>query len=201
MGNITKIIDIENKSVSNSLVNLNLNSIKLKENNYNFKLQLNTANPFIGSFDIETYLDEGISKVYALGFYTKQHGTKTFYIDENSLNSEELILKCLESMISSQNDKYTFYVHNLGRYDIYFLLNILVKSDKYSVNILARDDLILSVSINSNYTKTKSVKDGKPKKGEIQKYKDVDVNIKYQIKLVDSYNILSHSLDTLAKTS
>jgi hypothetical protein len=134
MGNITKLIDIENKSVSNSLVNLNINSIKLKANNFKSKLQLNTANPFIGSFDLETYLDEGISKVYALGFYTKQHGPKTFYIDENSLNSEELILKCLESMISAKYDKYTFYVHNLGRYDIYFLLNILVKSDKYKIS-------------------------------------------------------------------
>lgn len=125
---------------------------------------------------------------------------KLFYIDENSLNSEELILKCLESMISAKYDKYTFYVHNLGRYDIYFLLNILVKSDKYKISILARDDLILSISIHSNYTKTKTVKDGRPERGEIQKYKDVEVNIKYQIKLVDSYNILSHSLDSLAKT-
>lgn len=182
-------------------MDLKLTPIKTVDRSKRDKQIFSTSNPFIGTFDLETYLDDdGISKVYALGFYTKQHGPNSFYIDENTLNSEELILKCLENLISAKYDKYTFYVHNLGRYDIYFLLNILVKSDRYEVKILAKDDLILSITINSNYTKTKSVKDGKPKKGQIQKYKDVEVNIKYQIKLVDSYNILSHSLDTLAKT-
>lgn len=134
IGNVSKVININTKSVVNSTVNLKLLPIKPTDTYKRGRQILSTYNPFIGSFDLETYLDEGIYKVYALGFYTKQHGPKTFYIDENSLNSEELILKCLESMISAKYDKYTFYVHNLGRYDIYFLLNILVKSDKYKIS-------------------------------------------------------------------
>lgn len=65
-------------------------------------------------------MDNGISKVYALGFYTK-HGAKTFYIYQK-FDSYELLLRCLDSMLIAQYSGLTFYVHNLGRFDLVFLL-------------------------------------------------------------------------------
>lgn len=78
IGNVSKVININTKSVVNSTVNLKLLPIKPTDTYKRGRQILSTSNPFIGSFDLETYLYEGISKVYALGFYTKQHGPKTF---------------------------------------------------------------------------------------------------------------------------
>lgn len=94
--------------------------------------------------------DNNEAKVYALGFYTKQHGCHTFYIKE-TLDSDELIMRCLDSMICNKYDDYIFYVHNLGKFDIYFLLSALVKSDKYKFEFLSRDSLILSITIKADY--------------------------------------------------
>lgn len=53
-----------------------------------------------------------MSKVYALGFYTKQHKLNTFYINSKTLDSNELILNCIDSMVISKYSGYTFNVHN-----------------------------------------------------------------------------------------
>ena len=71
-------------------------------------------------------------------------------------------------MVSHKYNGYTFYVHNLGNYDIYFILKIVANSDRFTIKILAREDLILSITI-----------------------KSVHIKNVYSIKLVDSYNILS----------
>lgn len=193
IGNTMKIINIEDESLFNTKINMNLSPIKINKKEVN-ENRFTIADPFVGTFDLETYNDGGISKVYALGFYTKQYGINTFYIDE-TFNSEDLILRCLEALISNKYDGFTFYVHNLGRFDIYFILKILVNSEKYKVNILSRGDLILSVTIKSDYTVMKKVYNKKTKT-----YNEVENKIDYSIKLVDSYNLLTHSLDTLCKT-
>jgi len=81
-------------------------------------------------------------------------------------------------------------VHNLGKFDIYFILNVICNSNKYEVNILSRDDLILSIVIQASY------------KVEVNNKKGVykEKTIKYSIKLVDSYNILAHKLSDLCRT-
>jgi hypothetical protein len=177
IGNLTKVIDIDNRSIVNSSIKVKLTHIKSKEIKDD---KYDTANPFIGSLDLETYDSDGISKVYAVGFYTKKGGTKCYYIDSNTLDSDELIFRCLKDLVSSKYNGYTFYVHNLGGFDVYFLLGLLIKSDKYDVKLSCHGTNILSVTITGLGTK--------------------NLKVKYSIKLVDSYNILKASLDNLCDT-
>ena len=76
-------------------------------------------------------------------------------------------------MVTKYN-KYIFYVHNLGRYDIIFILKTLIKSEKYEFETTCRDNLVLCLTI---YDKT----------------------TRNSIKLVDSYNLLPHSLRKLGE--
>jgi hypothetical protein len=85
-------------------------------------------------------------------------------------------------MLSEKYNNYIFYIHNLGRFDIVFILKTLLKTnsiypDKYSYNLNFREDLILSIEISTKI------------KGKT-----------YTIKLVDSYNLLNSSLSDLCKT-
>lgn len=63
-----------------------------------------------------------------------------------------------------------FYVHNLGNYDIGFILKVLTTANTiyniYNINVISRDSLLLSLSIGIKY-KGRSL----------------------SIKIVDSYNI------------
>lgn len=178
VGNVTNVIN-KNSVITKTTLNVKLEPIKTKRTNL-YLANLQISNPNIGTLDLETYVVDKISKVYALGFYTKQHKLKTFYINPETLDSNELILNCIDSMLTAKYSGYTFYVHNLGRYDVVFLLKTLIqanlKEDIYKLEIISRDDLILSFMI-SKKINTKN----------------------YKIKIVDSYNILSHSLKDLCK--
>jgi hypothetical protein len=179
IGNITNTIDMDNKTTKNTTIKVKLDPINLKKDNKSL-INLNISNPNIGTLDLETYVHKGISRVYALGFYTKNN-VNTFYINPDTLDSNELILNCIDSMLTSKYTGYTFYVHNLGRYDVVFLLKTLINANitqnKYNLEIISRDNLILSLIIHKK-VKTKP----------------------YTIKIVDSYNILSQSLKDLCKT-
>ncbi len=184
IGNVTNTITknscFEAITVTNTSLKIKLEPVKLNKLNYSFK-NLLVASPYIGTLDLETYIYKGISKVYAIGFYTKQYFKQSniFYINPNTLDSNELILKCIDSMLVPKFSGYTFYVHNLGRYDIVFLLKPLInkKDPIYKLEIISRDGLILSLII--------SKKVG---------------NKNHTIKIVDSYNMLSHKLKDLCKT-
>lgn len=185
IGNVTNTItfnkDNSTHPIKNTSIIIGLNPVKLRKQN-KYLMNLNINSPFIGTFDLETYNDNGISKVYAIGFYTKQYYKKlnTFYIDPNNLDSHELILKCIDAMLTPKYSGYTFYVHNLGRYDIAFLLRPLIRENmndfKYKLETISRGPLILSLIISKKVGgKTNT------------------------IKIVDSYNILSHSLKDLCE--
>ena len=185
IGNVTNTITFNKDNytdpIKNTSIVIGLNPVRLRTNN-KYLNNLNINSPFIGTLDLETYNDNGISKVYALGFYTKQYykKLKTFYIDPNTLDSNELILKCIDAMLTPKYSGYTFYVHNLGRYDIAFLLRPLIRENrngfKYKLEPISRDNLILSLSLSRKIgSKTNT------------------------IKIVDSYNILSHPLKDLCK--
>nr|YP_009379212.1 DNA polymerase type B2 [Leptogium hirsutum]ARQ27106.1 DNA polymerase type B2 [Leptogium hirsutum] len=180
VGNITNIIS-NNNLITNTRVKLKLDVVERPKIHRTLaNLQINS--PFIGSLDIETFKMDSISKVYALGYYTKRYGLKTFYINKD-LNSDILVADCIDSLLNSKYNGYTFYVHNLGRFDSAFILkSLLVKNrtneDKYIIDPLCRENnLILSLII------TRKQK-----------------NKTYSIKLVDSYNILSHNLKSLCQT-
>ena len=172
--NITKTIDVKGTVVHTS-VQVNFEPVKLARAAQAHR-HLIIPDPRIGTLDLETYIKDGLAKVYALGFYTKRYGVQTFYINQG-LDSSEVVLRCLDAMLTAKYSGMTFYVHNLGRYDIIFILNILIHAnmaqERYKLDIFAKDDLILSLGIKVN---------------------------RYHIKLIDSYNILTHSLRDLGET-
>ncbi len=135
----------------------------------------------IGTLDLETYKDKyNISKTYAIGFYVKDW-LRYFYI-KSDLDSDDLIMSCIDSMLVARLHRYTIYVHNLGNYDSIFLLKVIIDAcirlpDKYQVDVIVRNEIILSILI--------SKKVG---------------NKTYNIKIVDSYNFLSSKLSKLCKT-
>ena len=174
--NITKTIDVKGNLVHTSMA-VGLAPIKSPRVSREHASMI-IPDPRFGTLDLETYMSGGKAKVYSIGFYTKRDGCKIFYINEG-LDSTELVLRCLDAMIKPKYTGMTFYVHNLGHYDVVFILKILIRTnalldeDKYKLEMMTKDDLILSLAIKMK---------------------------RYRIKLVDSYNILTHSLRDLGKT-
>ena len=154
--------------------------------------QLTDRNLYFGTFDLETFIDnDGLAKVYALGFYTaRDNSPNLFYLtDIPNLDSSKLIITCLDNMLINKYNNYIFYVHNLGHYDIVFLYNVLLKCnldkgyDYYILNTSMRDNTIIKLEIKIKvFSKT-----------EENKYRYI------KISLVDSLNLLNLSLDKLTK--
>ena len=71
-----------------------------------------------GTFDIETFQgDDGVSYVYALGFYIhKENILKTFYIKDD-FYSPNLVHNCFTELLKPKFMKKIFYVYNLGKFD------------------------------------------------------------------------------------
>ena len=125
--------------------------------------------------DLETYRDSNMGKTYAIGFYTKD-SVNTFYIG-TELNSDSLIMECIDKILVDKYNGYTFYIHNLTNFDVYFLFRVLISyENKYTCIPYFRDDSIIGLKV--------STKLGKK-------------NI--SIRIVDSYNLLKDSLDKLCK--
>ena len=141
-------------------------------------------NPNIGVIDCETYLsNDGITKVYCLGFKTNLSKEAVTYYINNSLNSEEIVLKSVDELLIPKYDKIKFDCHNLGGYDVVFILKVLSDyndsqdktKDKYGINCVFRDDKILRITISKTIGKTKNV-----------------------FSISDSYSILNNSLYKLS---
>ncbi|EFQ24845.1 DNA polymerase (mitochondrion) [Colletotrichum graminicola M1.001] len=140
----------------------------------------------IGVLDLEVYNHsvDNISYVYSGGIYTNiDKNPKLFYLDPITRNSDELILSIIDHMGKKRYQGFKFYCHNLGKYDIYFILKVLTNFNKinkvvqYKIDTVMRDNVILSIKI-------KKVVNGKT---------DYIVNIS------DSYPILTRSLAQLGK--
>lgn len=141
-------------------------------------------NPNIGVIDCETYLsNDGITKVFCLGFKTNLSKEPVTYYIDNSLNSEEIVLKLVYELLRPKYEKIKFYCHNLGGYDVVFILKVLSDYNdsqdktkyKYGINCVFRDDKILRITISKTIEKTKNV-----------------------FSISDSYSILNNSLYKLS---
>lgn len=112
-------------------------------------------NEKVGAIDIETYENrDGNIKVYALGFKTNLDEKATiYYIDKYELDSDKLVLNLVNELLRTKYSNVTFYCHNLGGYDIVFILSTLYTyndnnpEDKYNISCLLRDDKILKVKV------------------------------------------------------
>jgi hypothetical protein len=134
--------------------------------------------------------------VYALGFFVLGGTPKTYYL-EDGISSDELVLKCLDDMLTNQFKGYTFYTHNFGRYDSIFLIKILKEFnirksyEYYKLSTICRDNKILKLTISVK----RSLSDRKQSKTTVRK--DPGYNT---ITIVDSLNLLNQSLDKLCES-
>lgn len=152
------------------------------------------VNPFIGSWDIEAFDDiDGSTKVYALGFAILGKDSKMYYID-NTITSEELVLKCINDMLVNELNGYTFYTHNFGRYDSTFLLKILKAENNrlgyehYITTELSRDNKVIKLTIKVK----RSLSDRIYIKDTVRKEPGFN-----RITIIDSLNLLNQSLNKL----
>jgi hypothetical protein len=107
-------------------VEVSFNSVKFppykKDTNLNEK---------IGTIDFETYglnLGLGYHQVYAGGWAIKTR-TKLFYKGSRE-SSEQLVSKIfLDIFLDNTLNGYTFYVHNLGRFDSIFIIKSLILNE------------------------------------------------------------------------
>jgi hypothetical protein len=172
---------IEDAQVKQIEISRRLDAIKYKYS------KLTDRNKNIGSFDLETFKDiDGIIKVYAIGFITNiDYKPQVFYLTDvaQNYNSEILILKCIDAMLVSKYQNFTFYAHNFAGYDFIFIYNIIQKAnfekgfEYYKLVINTREDSILRMTISIITDKSKPIK----------------------IHFVDSLNLLTQSLDKLAR--
>lgn len=175
-------IEFEVDKVTKKSIKVRLPVFKLKPTRYK-----GMANPSIGTFDMETYKDlNSIPKVYALGFATldmlKDNKSNLYYLTKDE-SSYDIIVKCIDDMLSVKYRDHIYYTHNLGGYDIVFLLKVLKQANQvkgfeyYKIETILRDSKILKCVVR---VKTPSGHN--------------------KITLVDSYNLLTDNLDNLSKS-
>ena len=135
-------------------------------------------NEKIGSLDLETYgsdipnLGSGYHQVYAGGWATTKH-KNYFYIKKNE-TSEQFVNRLLTSILMTKDlNGFTFYVHNLGRFDSIFIIKSLILNDQISITPIWKDNAILSLTL---------------------KYGD------FKIVLLDSLQLISDSLENILKS-
>lgn len=81
----------------------------------------------ISTFDIECYLDKnGLFHPFACGFSSPDNKVKSYYLSDYK-NQKDLIKNCLIDMLNSSLG--SVYVHNLSRFDIFFM-NSILKGDE-----------------------------------------------------------------------
>lgn len=91
--------------------------------------------------------------MYACGFKSYLDDRPTTYYVEHSEDSDTIVLKLINELLRSKYSKTTFYCHNLGGFDIVFVLKILVdynqfhKDNQYDLSFKFRDNKILSIII------------------------------------------------------
>jgi len=126
------------------------------------------VNNFI-TLDIETYIVDGLMTPYLICFYDGKNLFSFYLSDYTSV--EQMILECLQSILKRKYKGYSVYAHNLGKFDIIFLLKYLVKLG--NIKPIIHNGKIISLTVNY---------------GE---------NGKYKIEFKDSLLLLLTSLNSL----
>lgn len=145
------VFTIRNSNIALVSLTRDLPIIKFDYGRSKSKREGLVSNPFIGSFDIETYVDsEGFGKVYASGFSVDFNKSKMFYLDNPDYDS--VLLKSIDRMLSSQYSGYIFYVQNLNFEGVYLihllrLVNNLKGFEYYKIKPLYKDSYLLKIEI------------------------------------------------------
>lgn len=194
--NENNLLTIEKDKVIKSELDMKFTPIKYTKGNTEI-----TCDQNLGSFDIETFKDNetGIDRVYALGFSHVNENidnpiVKTYYLEPKQ-SSEELVITCINEMLKTKYHNTRFYTHNLGGFDVIFILKILCDYNQkageevYKLKTVHKDNRILKLSISSSVSIPRKKSDFVPKRVK-----------KNTIHLVDSLSLLPDSLDNLSKS-
>ena len=134
--------------------NNNLINVEVKYNQPKFpfyKLDTN-LNDKIGTIDFETFGDNlgfGSHRVYAGGWSIKNY-TKLFYINPRQ-TSEQFVQKIFKSIFMNDIlNGYTFYIHNLGRFDSIFIMQSLILNSNILITPIWKENSILSINLKYN---------------------------------------------------
>lgn len=142
--------------------------------------------PNIGVIDTETFETKDRQfKIFALGFYTNlEKKPNVFYIDKETMDSDKLVLEFLTEILKDKYNKHKFYCHNLGGFDVVFILRVILDyndkvdvPDRYEINCIFRDNKIIKLEISKNIS-----------------------GRKHKVTFVDSYCMLPSSLASLCKS-
>jgi len=87
----------------------------------------------IGSIDFETFGEEGIGiqNVYAAGWAINDFNKiKKFYYIDKDCNSLDVVKNLISDLANNKEiNGFTFYAHNLGRFDSVFLIKACILLD------------------------------------------------------------------------
>jgi hypothetical protein len=171
----SELIIIKDNSIISSSIPITFKSL----DKVNIKGTSWLPNDNIGVIDTETYLNGDLHEIYALGFKTKlDNNPYMSYIDKD-YDSSKLVINIIDELLRDKYSDFTFYCHNLGGYDVVFIVKVL-------------NDFNEKVDINQQYILRPVLRDDKIIKLTISKGNN-------KLILVDSYCILTNSLTKLAK--
>jgi hypothetical protein len=99
------------------------------------------------TFDIETYIKEGVHIPYCICIYDEFKNYSYYYLTDYN-NPECMIKTVIKDIMIRKYDNYKIYIHNLGGFDGIFLLKILVNLG--IVKPLIHNGKILSIIFKMN---------------------------------------------------
>ena len=186
--NVSWYVDLRSKRIVNVKIKTKFNSVSPKQQGKVLESYLD-VDPRFGTIDLETYMHKGKSEVYALGFHTSNVKVSpvTFYLDQKNISkkssSSDLILKLIDTILTTKYDRRTWYIHNFGGYDCTYILYAIIEANKksikkgqgeiYKITTTFRDDRIIKLYVKKD---------------------------KYTMNIVDSYSILGFNLYDLCVT-
>lgn len=190
-----EIILKDNNPISSKL-NLKLKAISKPNSEKSFM-----ENKNIGVIDTETYIGkDSRCLIYALGFKTNlDDNINTYYVNKDTLDSNKIVLEMIDELLRPKYSNLTFYCHNLGGYDVVFLISVL---EQYNDNV-TNEDVYVEGGSDSGSDSLPAVKNMKYKFEYI--FRDSKI-IKLKIKkgnrkvtILDSYAMLTKNLFTLGE--
>lgn len=105
---------------------------------------------------MECFGKDGLANknIYA-GGWSANDKTKLFYIN-SSETSEELVERIISSIFDNKDlNNYTFFAHNLGRFDSVFILKSTGLRKEYKIDSIWKDNEIISITVKNNKLKFK----------------------------------------------
>jgi hypothetical protein len=99
------------------------------------------------TFDIETYVKDGIMIPFIVCWYNGEN--KFYYFIKDFKNYEDMIGKAIKDLMIKKYDNYQVYIHNLGKFDGIFLLKILAELGQIKPIIHNKDIISIGFKFNN----------------------------------------------------